>query len=427
MTRETDQTGVATTRLTARGTSTARQAPLGPVFWVVWWSSTISFIGDGVFYGAVPLLAASLTRDARLVSLVDALTMSGWLCLCLVSGVAVDRRRKTGVMWRVDAVRAAIMVVFTALVVTGHATIGAVLLVSFAIGLASPFFDNASSAVLPEIVERGSLERANSWNQSSLLLCANLVGPPVGAALFVWHSGLPLGIQAASFVGAALLVSRVADAGHRPVADPTRSSTRELREGLRYLWDHELLRSLGLLLAVINGVTGGIVAIFVLFVLEVLLLPQAAYGWLVAAFAVGGLIGAYLAARVRAAIGVLGTVVGAALLFSLGAALLGLCPVLPVVVVAVVCTGLASVLWNVVTVSLRQRIVPKELLGRVTSVYRMVGMGASPIGAIGAGALAHATSIQDAYTVGAVVLLVAVAAFVPGVRRGLAAQPAELI
>jgi hypothetical protein len=57
----------------------------------------------------------------------------------------------------------------------------------------------------------------------------------------------------------------------------------------------------------------------------------------------------------------------------------------------------------------------------------MVGMGASPIGAIGAGALAHATSVQDAYTVGAVVLLVAVAAFTPGVRRGLAAQPDELI
>jgi len=427
MTQDTDQTGAATTRLTARGTSTVRQAPLGRVFWVVWWSSTISFVGDGVFYGAVPLLAASLTRDARLVSLVDALTMSGWLCLCLVSGVAIDRRRKTDVMWRVDALRAVIMVVFAALVVTGHGTIGVVLAVSFVIGLASPFFDNASSAVLPEIVERGSLERANSWNQTSLLLCGNLVGPPVGAALFVWHAGLPLGIQAASFVGAALLVSRVAGAGHRPVPDPTRSSTRELVEGLRYLWDHELLRSLGLLLAVINGVTGGIVAIFVLFVLEVLVLPQAAYGWLVAAFAVGGLIGAYLAARVRAAIGVFGTVVGASLLFCVGAALLGLCPVLPVVVVAIVITGLASVLWNVVTVSLRQRIVPKELLGRVTSVYRMVGMGASPIGALGAGALAHATSIQDAYTVGAVVLLVAVAAFTPGVRRGLAAQPAELI
>ena len=397
------------------------------MFWVVWWSSTISFAGDGVFYGAVPLLAASLTRDARLVSLVDALTMAGWLGLCLVSGVAIDRWRKTAVMWRVDAIRAVLMLVFTALVVTGRGSIGVVLAISFAIGLASPFFDNASSAVLPEIVEPGSLERANSWNQTSLLLCANLVGPPVGAALFVWNAGLPMGIQAVSFVGSALLVARVAGASRRPEPRPARSSARELVEGLRYLWDHELLRSLGMLLAVINGVMGGIVAIFVLFVLEVLTLPQAAYGWLVAAFAVGGLIGAYVAARVRATVGIFGTVVGAALMFALGAALLGSTPVLPVVVVAIVLTGLASVLWNVVTISLRQRIVPKELLGRVTSVYRMVGMGATPLGAIGAGALAHTSGIRVTYLVGAAILLLAVAAFAPGVRRGLAAQHVEAV
>jgi len=397
------------------------------VFWVVWWSSTISFAGDGVFYGAVPLLAASLTRDARLVSLVDALTTAGWLLLCLVSGVAVDRWRKTAVMWRVDAVRALLMLLFTALVLTGHGSIGVVLAFSFALGLASPFFDNASSAVLPEIVEQGSLERANSWNQTSLLLCANLIGPPVGAALFVWHAGLPLGIQAASFVGSALLVARVAGAGHRPEPKPARSSRRDLVEGLRYLWGHELLRSLGMLLAVINGVMGGIVAIFVLFVLEVLTLPEAAYGWLVATFATGGLIGAYVAARVRATVGVFGTVVGAALLFAMCAALLGSVPVLPVVVVAILLTGLASVLWNVVTISLRQRIVPKELLGRVTSVYRMVGMGATPLGAIGAGALAHSSGIQVAYLVGAALLLLAVIAFTPGVRRGLAAQPPEVM
>jgi MFS family permease len=413
--------------LTIRGTGTSQRAPLGRVFWVVWWASTVSFVGDGVFYGAVPLLAASLTRDTRLVSLVDGLTMAGWLLLCLVSGVAVDRWRKTAVMWRVDAVRAVLMLVFTALVVTGHGSIGVVLAVSFAIGLASPFFDNASSAVLPEIVEQGSLERANSWNQTSLLLCANLVGPPVGAALFVWHDSLPLGIQAASFVGSALLVYRVASAGHRPEPKPSRSSTRELAEGLRYLWDHELLRSLGLLLAVINGVTGGIVAIFVLFVLEVLTLPEAAYGWLVAAFATGGLIGAYVAARVRAALGIFGTVLGAALLFAVCAALLGSVPVLPVVVGAILLMGLGSVLWNVVTVSLRQRIVPKELLGRVTSVYRMVGMGASPLGAIGAGALAHTSGIRVTYLVGAAIMLVAVVAFVPGVRRGLTARAAELV
>lgn len=117
---------------------------LGRPFWLVWWAGAASYAGDGLTVGAMPLLAASLTRDPRLIATVDACLVAGWLLLGLVSGVAADRVDRLDLMWRVDIVRAGLAGVFGALVVSGHATIALILLVSFLLGLAGPFFDNAS-------------------------------------------------------------------------------------------------------------------------------------------------------------------------------------------------------------------------------------------------------------------------------------------
>lgn len=395
------------------------RAPLGGAFWVLWTASTVSFLGDGLFYGSVPLLAASLTRDPRLISAMDALTMLGWLLLGLVSGVLVDRWRRTAVMWRVDALRAAITAVFAGLVLTGQYTIALVLAVSFVLGLASPFFDNASASAVPEMVAAPALERANSWLQTSILLCANLIGPPLGAALFVLDKGVPVSIDAASFVAASALVYRLRQLGRAAEPGERRALRHELREGLAFLFRHRLLRSLCALLGVVNGITGGVIAVLVLYVLEVLHLHQVAFGWLVAVFAVGGILGAVVAPWASRALPLSVSVLGASTVFGLGILVLGLWPSLPIVVAAFVVTGVASTAWNVLTISVRQRIVPAGLLGRVTSAYRMVGFAAMPLGAVGAGFLADLTSLRTTYVVGGLLLLVATALAVPSIRSGV--------
>lgn len=393
-------------------------AALGRPYWTVWIAASVSFIGDGITFGALPLLAASITRDPRIVSLSEAVAGAGWLLLGLVSGVMVDRWRRTSTMWIVDAARALIAGIFAALVLADLQTIPLLLVVGFGLGLLAPFFDNASSAVVPDLVAGESLERANGYHQVSLILLANLIGPPLGAALFVLHHGLPLLIDAISFAVAAVLVWSMRRAVSAP--EPSdRHLWRELKEGMSYLWRHKLLRSFCLLLLVVNAVGAGIVAILVLYVLEVLDLPEAGFGWLVAIYAVGGIGGAVLAPRLSKAVPIFASVIAAMLVSSVAVICFGLLNSIVPVAIAAIVLGFGSTWWNVVTITLRQRIVPKALLGRVTSVYRMVAFAAAPLGAVGAGFLAHQTDLRTPYLVMGFLQLLATLCFAPVIRTQL--------
>lgn len=397
---------------------------LGRRFWVLWVAATVSVAGDGIYAGALPLLAARLTRDPEAVSLTTVMSRAGWLLLGIVSGVLVDRWSKTSVMWRVDALRAVVMSTFAALVLTGHTSMALIYGVSLVLGLVSPFFENAYSAVLPHIVAPAALERANSWDQTSLLVGANLAGPPLGAALFVWLPGFPLLLQAISFGVAAVMVAllrRGVDDQPPPTPDATPTSlASELADGLRYLLGHRLLRTLAMLLAAINAISAAVVSLLVLYVLEVMKYPEAAYGWFMAVFAGGGLVGAAAVPYLKARLGTFAAVLLAAGGFAVGALLMGLLPYAPFVVVGIVVTGIGSSLWNVITMSLRQRIVPAQMLGRVTGIYRMLGMGAIPFGAAAGGAVAQATNVQVAYVVAGLVVGAATIASVIPLRTGLA-------
>ncbi|MEU4196084.1 MFS transporter [Kribbella sp. NPDC026611] len=392
---------------------------LGRPFLVILTAGVVSYLGDGITFGAIPLLAASMTHDARIVSLSEALSMGGWLLLGLVSGVMVDRWRRTSTMWIVDAIRAVVAGAFAAAVLLGHQSIPLLLITGFLLGMLAPFFDNASSVVVPTLVPPAGLERANGYNQAALLLLANLIGPPVGALLFVVHHGLPILIDALSFAVASALVFAVRRAEPTRPAVAERHLGRELREGLVYLWRNTLLRSLCLMLLVANAVGSGIVAILVLYVLEVLRLPEAWFGWLVAIYAVGGAAGAALAPAAARRFSMEVNLIVSMLLLGGAVLVFGIAGGLAVIIPAAVVMGWGGAWWNVVTISLRQRIVPPELLGRVTSVYRMVAIGAAPIGAVGAGFLAHRTGLQTPYLVMGIVQVVATLAFVPLVRREL--------
>jgi MFS family permease len=400
---------------------------LGRTFWVMWVAATASFIGEGIQFGALPLLAASLTRDPRLVSLTEVASQSGWLLLGLVSGVLVDRWRRTSVMWIVDSIRAVVAGAFAVVVLADLHTIAILLLTGFVLGLLSPFFDNASSAVLPDVVDASRLERANAYHQVSITMGATLVGPPLGAALFVAMHGLPFAIYAAGFAVAAVLVWSVRTAVPAPERAESPHLWRELAEGVRYLWRHRLLRALALLLLVVNLVGTGAVAILVLYVLEVLELPQAGFGWLVASYAVGGVIGAVAAPRLSERLATFTSLMIASLLMCVGISVMGLWTAVVPVFVTVLVIGIGSAWWNVVTISLRQRLVPRDLLGRVTSVYRMIAFAAGPLGAVLAGWLAHQTTLRTPYVVFGLLQLVATIAFAPVIRRQLdALHPAPV-
>ncbi|WP_132209008.1 MFS transporter [Kribbella steppae] len=400
----------------------AREAPLGKPYWVLWTAGAISFLGDGITFGALPLLAASMSRDPRVVSLTEAVTGIGWLLLGLVSGVMVDRWRRTTTMWIVDAIRAVVAGGFAVVVLLGQESIPLLLITGFLLGMLAPFFDNASAVVIPDLVVATALERANGYNQAALVLLANLIGPPLGAVLFVMHHGLPIMVDAISFAAAAVLVFLVRRAAPARAVSPDRNLGRELKEGLLYLWRHKLLRSLCLLLLVANAVGAGIIAILVLYVLEALHLPEAWFGWLVATYAVGGVVGAALAPRLARRLSTFTNLIVSMLVLGFAVVVFGVVSELALIIAGAVLMGFGSTWWNVISISLRQRIVPAALLGRVTAVYRMVAFCAAPVGAVGAGFLAHRTDLRTPYLVMGLLQLAATLAFAPLIKRELSAD-----
>lgn len=381
--------------------------PLGRRFWAVWTGSAVSYLGEGLLFGAVPVLAASLTRDARLISVTDALQQAGWLLLGLVSGVVADRLPRLSIMWVANAARALFAGVFAALVAAGDASMPLIYGLGFLLGLAAPFFDNASSAVLPELVPPAEFQRANSLTQMALALAANLLGPVVGTATYVIWPAAPFGFAALAYAAGALVtavVSRRAPgrAAHTGDVGPLQL----VRDGLSYLLRHRVLRTLATAVGVVNFVTSAAIAVLVLYVLQLLHLPESAYGLVMASFAVGALLGAVLTTRFTERVGERSSVLAALAMFGLSTVVLGVWPQVVVSFAAFALVGFFSMVWNITVNSYRQRIVPLDLLGRVTSVFRMLAFLAMPLGALGGGLLAHAVGLQGTYVAGGVLLLI---------------------
>jgi MFS family permease len=377
--------------------------------------------------GALPLLAASLTRDPRLISLSEAAGQSGWLLLGLIAGGYVDRWNRTMVMWRTDLVRALVAGAFAACVLIDLATMPLVLGFGFVLGLIAPFFDNASIAAVPQIVKPHQLERANTLNQTSALLSINLLGPPAGAALFVLLPGAPFAIQATTLAIGSTLVFCIRNAAPAPQSQTDHHLGRELGDGLRFVFRRKpLLRLLAMLLTLINGATGAVTAVLVLYVLDILHLPRIAFGWMDTIVALGGLAGAALTTRLAAKVGRRTTIIAAPILFGLAIGGLGIWPAPAFVVVCLILLGLAAASWNILAGSTMQRETPADLMGRVGSVFRFCGFVAMPGGALVGGLTAHTFGIQTLYLLaGALIVAVTIAA-IPTIKATMpASSPAS--
>jgi MFS family permease len=391
-------------------------AELGRPFWLVWSASTVSSLGDGIRYVAFPLLAASISHDPRAVALVSVAGFLPWPLFGLLGGAIVDRTDRRRLMWRTDALRAVLVAAFTLTVAVSSAPIALLAAVSFLIGFAETFFDNAASAIVPMLVEPAAIERANSWLFSTQTVMSTLLGAPLGGALFALARTVPLAADATSFAVAAALVSCVTGNFRAREQQPNagRGSVRQdILEGLRWLFAHRLLRILAVLLAVLNATFAAADAVLVLYALEVLHLATTGYGVLLALLAVGGLVGTFTGAWLRRLLGLRVLLGGVGLIQAGVLVMAGLTSDVALVVIGMLVLGAVSMAWNVVTVSLRQRVVPPELLGRVTSSYRVIGLGAMPVGAAAGGLLAKAYGLHMPYLVSGLVLVLATFACLP--------------
>ncbi|MDJ0924312.1 MAG: MFS transporter [Acidimicrobiia bacterium] len=401
---------------------------LGARFNKLWAAVIVSNLGDGVQIVAFPLLVASITRDPVLVAGATVVGRIPWLLFALPAGAMVDRMDRRRVMVAVDWGRALVVGVLGGLLLAGDVNLALVYVVAFLLGSAETMFDTASEALIPNLVAPDQLDSANGRLQASEWAANTFVGPPLGAALFAAAVALPFLFDAGTFVIGALLVSTIAgsyaskETPEHAVAD----LRREIGTGLSWLWRHRVLRTLAMMAGVTNLVGTGIVAIFVLFVQDILQLGDIGYGLILATIGVGGLIGSVTAQLFTKRFGPGTTLVGSQVGLGLGAVVMGATssPVVAALIAGLY--GLLIGLWNVVAVTLRQRLTPDELRGRVASVARLLAWGTQPLGALLGGVVAAGFGLRAPFYVAAVVWASLAVVVLPIVNnRRIAALQAE--
>ncbi|MGW3890785.1 MFS transporter [Micromonospora chokoriensis] len=371
-------------------TSTA----LGRDFRLLWSAAVSSRFGDALRTPALALLAATVTRDPRIIAAVTVAGQLPPLLFGLLGGVYADRWDRRRTMAVVDGVRAAVVAALAVAVALHRASVPVLLVAAFLLAALGTLFDSASFALLPALVPRDALPRANGRLQAGSAVAGGFLGAPAAGVLFAVAPALPFALDAVTFAAAALLVLALTPApvaGTQPRSGVRRGSVwREIVEGLRWLYAHQTLWRVTVLTSASNLAISGIMAVLVLYALDVLRVPPAGYGLFAAAAIVGGVVGALGSGRLAARLGTvpaLGVVLATETVALTGFAL-ARHPVPGGFALAVFAAG--TVVWNSLWASYGQRNVPAGLLGRVGAAQRMVGLLTAPVGAALAGLAAAA-------------------------------------
>ncbi len=371
----------------------------------------MSTVGDGITLGALPLLATLLTNDPRLIAGVTFVSFLPWLLLALPCGVIVDRYDRKKLMVVANSARCVLLVLVGLAASASWFNIWVLYGLLALIGVGEVLFDSSALAFIPAIVEPDQLQQANGLRSLADNVGALFIGQPLGAMLFAAAVGLPFGVDAVSFALSAALIAGIAmpqreTRGEQPAA-ATASFRSDIADGVRRLWSHQLLRRLALLLGVVNfaGFMG--LAIFVKFALETLGVERNWYGGLLALMAFGAMIGALGGDAIASRLGRSSALTMSYMAIGIAAIGTGLSPNYWFVAAFSLLDGMAVTIWNVISVSARQRLVPTEQFGRINSIFRWLSTGASALGALVGGQLAHSFNYRLPYIVGGVIIVAA--------------------
>ena len=370
----------------------------------------MSNLGDGVFVIALPLLATRVTDDPVSIGLIAAFFTIPWLLFALPVGVVIDRSDRRRVLVVADLCRAALVGAMALVIAFGDVQIWMLWALAFGLGVGEVFFDSGSQTNLPTIVPDEKLERANGLFYATEVATNTFIGMPLGGALIAIAVWLPFGVDAVSFIVAAALAATLRGS-FRPIHAPSQATSSSLladmRGGLRWLLDHAVLRSLVIVVALMNLAFAATQATFVLFAKDELNISDRAFGPLLALVGVGAVLAGLTGGRIIDAVGRRTAMVTAALVPAVTSALIGLFPFTWLAIPLTALQAFATTVWSILAVSLRQLIVPPHLFGRVNSIYRWISTGAMPLGALFGGVLAAKYGLSAPYFAASGLLLLA--------------------
>ncbi|MDY0909601.1 MFS transporter [Microbacterium sp. CFBP9034] len=422
------------------------RAPLGRDFGKLWTAAAFSNLADGVGRVAVPLIATTLTRDPLAIAALGALAFVPWLVFGLPAGMIVDRYDRRYIMAFANGLRGLAAVGLAVLTVTGSLDIWWLFAATLVFGLGETLFDNATNAIIPSLVKRPSLDRANGFLQAAQITIDNFIATPIGGVLFAVSLALPLWVGAAGYLIPIALAIMLPLSAARPLRDApaaprhdapdpaaavaageplaaseapaeaaaesaaiasTPQSSTSAREAVSYLWNHRFLRSMVVFTSIVGSAFSFAQAPTILYFLDELAVAPAAIGVVTAGIGLGALAGSLVASTLVSRFGRGPVMLGANFVAAASLVAVWAAPEVITGVLAYSLMACAVSVWNVPWGALRQAIVPGHMFGRVLGIIRTFTWGLFPFATLLGGWVARYDLRLPFVIAGAVTLVTA--------------------
>jgi MFS family permease len=378
-------------------------------FMKLWTGQSISELGSQVSQLAIPWIAAvGLHASPLEFSILGMLGFLPFILFALPAGVWVDRLRRRPILIAGDLARAAILILIPALWFFDALRMWQLLVLQFAIGIFTVFFDVAYQSYLPALVDRDELIDGNSKLQLTVSI-AQVAGPSASGGLIAAITApYAILLDAFSFLISAIFMVRIRKQETLPerVADaPKPKMWPEVKEGLRWVLGHPWLRAIATCTGTSNFFGTITFSIALLYFTRSLHLSSVAVGFVFGVGSFGSIAGALAANRMQRGLGVGRTILISIVVADVAMLAFPLAPrsfPLPVLIVGQAFFGFGAVAYNITQVSLRQAITPERLQGRMNAAMRWIVWGTIPLGTIAGGAIATAYGLRAALWVGAI-------------------------
>ena len=369
-------------------------------------ASTFSNLADGIAGFAYPWLFSLLTRDPLLISIVSVLVNLPRLIFVLYAGVIADKFNRQKILIYTRLGQVFLTSIFIVLIYLNldnipkevqfnepqfeskFLIISAAYLLAFMFGLLEVTRDNAAQAFLPQIVSKDNLPKANGRLFGIEIVTNNFLGTPVGGFLIGLSLITPFIFDTLLMLVSVFFITGIKGKFERVENINKDQKTSEMiKEGVEWLKNNTLLKRLAIYTGIANFFGSMQFPIMILFAQELIGLNAIQYSFLAYGAAIGGLVGSQVANKINARLEESRTLLISVALFGIGMFAPYLTTNPFVVAGSFGLSSFGSVLWNVQAVSIRQALIPDNLLGRVNSVYRLLALGLNPIGAIFGGTI----------------------------------------
>lgn len=356
-----------------------------PAFRRLWAANIFTNLADGLGKTAFPLLAVTLTHDPVLISVVGGLVMLPWLLFAIPIGAIIDTVDRRLALAFANALRMAIIALLSVLISVHHITIYWLYVVIFVVGICEVIADTTSQTVIPTIVDGKELERANSRLEMTFTVFQDFIGAPIGGLLYAVAIAAPFIANSLGFLVATVICLTIPLQFNRTVRTEEKSKRAhfidDVKFGMSHLWNHAQLRRIVLTSTIIAFCNAFANSTSILYLIDDLGLQPKKYGFLMTAFGAFALVGAYVAPKTAERFGRGLTLATAITVCSINIVLVGLVPNVWWFLVPYLITAFFLVHWNILLMATYQRLIPKDLFGRIHGTRRTLIWGMMPIAA----------------------------------------------